>query len=218
MSIESDAYEKHKNLKLAAAELGIGWQALYTRLRKQSVPVTGDKERHGSAADKLGRAAESLFMTLCPMAIDMNTLKFQAPYDFSVLNHRVDVKVSNKNSYDKRNIDLKRWSFLISRQIDKCDFLCCFCLESDGESIAKVILVPSEFLVGMRSLSVTVGGKSKWDEFCITASELANFFVELPPAEMPKELVPIKAEPGQQPTGIKLPNRGPAAESPNHER
>lgn len=53
MSIESDAYEKHKNLKLAAEELGIKWQYLYVILRKEGVAVCGDKSRYGSDKDRL---------------------------------------------------------------------------------------------------------------------------------------------------------------------
>lgn len=211
MSIESDAYEKHKNLKLAAAELGINWGTLYARLRKQGVQVTGDKERHGSAADKLGRAGELLFKTLCPAAIDMNALRFQAPYDFVVHNHRVDVKVSSRNSFDKRNLDLKRWSFLVSHQIDRCDFLCCFCLADDGESITKVILTPSEIISGMQSISISCGGKSKWDEFIVPPGELETFFAELPPADPPTELSAQSR--AQETTGLTLHNRGAAAES-----
>lgn len=217
MSIESDAYEKHKNLKLAANEIGMNWQTLYTKLRKQGVAVTGDKERYGSPSDKLGRAGEVLFKTLCPDAIDMNERTFQAPYDFSVLNHRVDVKVSRQNSYDKRNKDLKRWSFLVSRQIDKCDFLCCLCIGPDGESIAKVILVPSEFLSGMQCLSLSCGGKSKWDEFSLPPADLAKFFADLPAAEKPAELVASTPE-SNPTTGLKLRNSGAAAECAANEQ
>lgn len=42
-----EAYEKHKNLKLAAIEVGMPWQMLYVHLRKLGVPVTGDKARYG---------------------------------------------------------------------------------------------------------------------------------------------------------------------------
>jgi transcriptional regulator with PAS, ATPase and Fis domain len=37
---EAEAYARHKNLKLAANELGVRWQQLYARLRKLGIPVT----------------------------------------------------------------------------------------------------------------------------------------------------------------------------------
>ena len=51
-------YEKHKNLKLAANELGVKWQTLYVQLRNRGVPITGDKSRYGSDKDRLAARAE----------------------------------------------------------------------------------------------------------------------------------------------------------------
>ena len=50
-----EAYGRHKNLKIAAAEVGIPWQKLYLILRNAGVPVVGDKLRYGSDRDKLAR-------------------------------------------------------------------------------------------------------------------------------------------------------------------
>lgn len=41
-------YDKYKNLKLAAEELDIKWQTLYSALVKLKHPVTGDKAMYGS--------------------------------------------------------------------------------------------------------------------------------------------------------------------------
>jgi len=40
-----DAYEKHKNLKLAANDVGLPWQTVYVHLKRAGVPVVGDKLR-----------------------------------------------------------------------------------------------------------------------------------------------------------------------------
>lgn len=63
-----DVYDKYKNLKLAANELGVKWQTLYYHLSKEGHPVIGDKERYGSDTDKLAAYTEKLFQknhTLC---------------------------------------------------------------------------------------------------------------------------------------------------------
>lgn len=43
IDVMKSVYDKYKNLKLAAEELGIKWQLLYTYLRSANHPVTGDK-------------------------------------------------------------------------------------------------------------------------------------------------------------------------------
>ena len=66
------AYNKHKNLKLAADELGVKWQTLYVQLRKLNIPVTGDKLKYGSNRDRLAARAEIEFQRLVPFAINQN--------------------------------------------------------------------------------------------------------------------------------------------------
>ena len=61
---EVQAYAKHRNLKLAAGELGICWQTLYVRLKRAGVPVTGDKLRYGADRDRLGATCEAEFQRL----------------------------------------------------------------------------------------------------------------------------------------------------------
>ena len=79
MSKEIEAYRKHKNLKIAARELGMAWQALYVILRKAGEPVTGDKLRYGSDRDKLGALAEAEFKRLVPFAQDLNDFSLRCP-------------------------------------------------------------------------------------------------------------------------------------------
>lgn len=95
---EAEAYARHKNLKLAAEEIGIKWQQLYSRLRKMGVPVTGDKARYGCAKDRLAAKAERLFSEDVPNAIDSNAQQYQAAIDFYVDGHSVDVKASRLHS------------------------------------------------------------------------------------------------------------------------
>ncbi|CAL9963606.1 hypothetical protein VPHF99_0085 [Vibrio phage F99] len=45
ITVMKEVYDKHKNLKIAAEELGMVWQTLYWNLNKVRHPVTGDKER-----------------------------------------------------------------------------------------------------------------------------------------------------------------------------
>ena len=78
MEEEIRVYEKHKNLKIAANELGVKWQSLYVRLKKAGIAVTGDKERYGSDKDRLANKAESIFQSLVPNAISQNDIKFQS--------------------------------------------------------------------------------------------------------------------------------------------
>lgn len=96
-----EVYDKHKDLKLAAEELGIKWQNLYVYLREAGHPVTGNKERYGRLTDKMARSAEKLFQKTIPHAEDMNENKFQAKLDFLVNGLKVDVKASPKRTDTK---------------------------------------------------------------------------------------------------------------------
>lgn len=178
MSIESEAYERHKNLKLAAKEIGMQWQTLYSRLRAQGVPVTGDKLRYGSDTDKLAAKAEAEFHKLVPVAINANESKFQARVDFSVNGHLVDVKSSRPRLADSRGKAM-RWSFCLKKQSYECDFMCCFCLDGNGDT-ERILLIPREFFDGMQLLSVACSGRSSWFDYAVEPGELAAFFDQLP--------------------------------------
>lgn len=177
MSKEVEIYRKHKNLKLAAAELGIAWQSLYVQLRKIGEPVTGDKLRYGTDRDKLGAIGEAEFKRLVPFAIDKNSLEHQAKYDFDVIGQKVDVKASGQRQLNKKYA-AKSWSFSFKRQSLICDFICCFCM-NDNKQIQHVLLVPSEFFKGLKTVSVSCEGNSKWLDYTINQNELASFFTSL---------------------------------------
>lgn len=174
---EATAYNRHKNLKIAADEIGIPWQTLYSRLKKQGVPVTGDKLRYGSDRDKLGALAESVFLALVPGAIPMNETRFQAKYDFDIYGYKIDVKASMPRILNKR-YKAESWAFSFKRQSLVCDFICCFCMTHEKQ-ISHVLLVPSEFFSGIQTVSVSCKGNSKWLDYSIPPQDLSTFFRSL---------------------------------------
>lgn len=178
MTAEAIAYNRFKNLKLAAAELGICWQTLYARLKKQGVPVTGDKLRYGTDRDRLGAMSEAKFQELVPFAHDKNKSKFQSKYDFDVLGYKVDVKSSMPRALNKPYRFLS-WSFYFKKQSLIADFVVCFCLD-ESRAIEHVLLVPSEFFAGLQTVSLTRNGTSKWLDYKVAPEALAEFFQSLP--------------------------------------
>jgi len=177
MTIESEAYSKHMNLKLAADELGIKWQDLYCRLKNQGVNVVGDKLRYGSDRDKLSSKAEAMFKEYVPSAISMNEIKWQRKYDFEVSGHKIDVKCSLKRRLSKKHDSLS-WAFSFKKQTLICDFVCCFCLD-DNKDVEQVLLVPSEFFRGLQTVSVSCAGNSKWMDYSVSLGDLEDFFLSL---------------------------------------
>jgi len=177
MSTESDAYATHQNLKLAAKVLGMPWQTLYVKLKKQGVSVTGNKAMYGGPHDKLASHAESIFQGLVPCAQDKNHEKWQAKYDFMVGSQRVDVKASRKNRQSKRS-EAMRWSFLFSKQTYECEFFCCFCL-GEADKVDHILLVPQEIVGAMQTMSVSCKSVSKWMDFEVAPQDLAAFFDSL---------------------------------------
>lgn len=177
MSVISQAYEKHKNLKLAAAELGMPWQTLYVKLKEEGVQVTGDKLRYGSDRDRLAAFAEAEFRRLVPLATDMNSSSYQAKHDFEVSGVKVDVKASLPRQLNKK-YPAKSWSFSFKKQSLICDFICCFCM-SEGRAVERVLLVPKEFFQGLQTVSVSCEGQSKWLDYEVPGDQLAAFFAAL---------------------------------------
>jgi len=112
-----EAYEKHKNLKLAANDVGLPWQTVYVHLKRAGVPVVGDKLR---------TMAETDFIKLVPFAIPTNTIRWQAKFDFQVASLKVDVKAAKPHRQSKR-FDGMRWAFCMKKQTLSCDFIVCFC-------------------------------------------------------------------------------------------
>ena len=175
-------YDKHKNLKLAAKELGMVWQTLYWNLNKEGHAVTGDKSRYGSLTDKMARYGEELFKSLVPHAIDSNDTTFQAKVDFNVNGIPVDVKCSTKKDGYKSNPNKNtsyRWAFSTKVQEDYAEYLVLFCMEgfdaSDYGDVEKILLIPKEFFKNKQSLSVSCI-KSKWFDFEVSKEELQEFF------------------------------------------
>jgi hypothetical protein len=178
MSIESEVYAKHKNLKLAASELGVKWQTLYCRLKAQGVAVTGDKLRYGSYRDKLGVYGERLFESIVPEAKNSNDNQFQSKVDFDVFGFKVDVKSSMPRQLNKRFAALS-WSFSFKKQALYADFIVCFCLD-ETKAIEHILLVPKEFFEGLQTVSVSRSGNSKWLDYAVAKEDLASFFQSLP--------------------------------------
>ena len=180
-----EVYDKHKNLKLAAKELGMVWQTLYWNLTQINHPVTGDKERYGSLTDKLAKETEDLFKKTVPFAVDCNENEFQAKMDFKVKGFNVDVKASTKKdgykNNPKKNVTY-RWAFSCKVQNDLADFMVCYCYEGyeadQHGSVEKILLIPKEFFKNKQSMSVSCT-KSKWYDFEVTEDELLDFFTNL---------------------------------------
>lgn len=177
MSIHSDAYAKHMNLKLAANELCIPWQTLYVILKKEGVAVVGDKLRYGSDRDRLAAMAEFEFLRLVPTARNMNAIGYQSKHDFEVGELKIDVKCSMPRKLNSR-FEAKSWAFSFKKQSLTCDFICCFC-KAEDKTTAKVLLVPSEFFKGLQTVSVSCEGNSKWLDYTVNPSELASFFATM---------------------------------------
>ncbi len=175
---EAEVYTKHKNLKLAADELGINWHTLYSRLKNQGVPVIGDKLRYGSDRDRLAAMAESEFLRIVPKARSMNAVQFQSKFDFMVNGYKIDVKCGMPRQISKK-YEAKSWSFNFRKQALTCDFICCFCM-NEGKQISRILLVPSEFFRGLQTVTVSVVGASKWKDYSVSESELSTFFDSLP--------------------------------------
>lgn len=174
---EVQAYEKHRNLKLAASELGIGWQTLYSRLKRAGVPVTGDKLRYGTDRDRLAAIGEAEFQRLVPQAVSENERKYQSKFDFTVGSQKVDVKASLPRRLSKKYEALS-WSFSFKKQSFICDFFCCICFDV-SRSVQHVLLVPREFFAGLQTISVPCSGASKWLDYSVAPDELADFFSSL---------------------------------------
>ena len=179
---EAEAYARHKNLKLAAGELGIKWQQLYVRLRKLGVPVTGDKARYGCAKDRLASKAERLFAEDVPKAIDSNQEQFQARIDFTVGSESVDVKASRLHPERKETsgkTTAPRWLFSINKQKDIADFFALYAFDAAGVKVKHVFLIPTEIATTKTTIVVPQSLASKWFDYRVERTDLADFFDSL---------------------------------------
>jgi len=171
----AEVYNRHKNLKLAAAELGIKWQTLYLKLRELNIPVTGDKARYGSDKDRLAARAEMEFRRLVPFAVNQNEIKFQSKFDFLVGAEKIDIKASTLKPGSARFPAL-RWAFSVKKQEFCADFIVCFGMIEDSH---KIFLIPGECVRNYQTISISQNGKSKWLQYEISPNELAEFFIDL---------------------------------------
>lgn len=171
------AYEKHKNLKLAANELGMKWQTLYVALRKLGVPVTGDKARYGSDRDRLAAQAELEFKRLVPFAQCQNDIKFQSKFDFLVGKEKIDIKAATARQGCKRFI-AKRWAFSVKKQEFCADFIICFAMMETGY---RLFLIPGECVRNYQTISISTAqaSKGKWLQYEISQIDLVEFFEAL---------------------------------------
>lgn len=178
---EAQAYAKHRNLKAAAAELGVPWQSLYVRLRKAGVAITGDKQRYGAARDRTGAKGEEIFKGLVPIAEDLNRSNYQSKFDFVVCGFTVDVKTSHRACRQKPSKS-QSWSFSVRKQSAAADFFACVCLSEDG-GVERILLVPGELAYGMQTISVSCTGNSKWLDYEVAPTDVQPFFVALQSAK-----------------------------------
>ena len=172
-----DCYNRHKNLKIAADEIGIKWQTLYCHLKRNNVAVTGDKSRYGSDKDKLAAKAEMIFKSLVPNAIDQNSIKFQSKFDFIFDGEKIDIKAS-RLAQGCKQFKSKRWSFSVKKQEFCADFIVGFAFY-EGSDDYKLYLIPGEIVRNYQTISISENGKSKWHQYQIEPNELNDFFLAL---------------------------------------
>lgn len=171
------SYEKHKNLKISASELGISFQTLYWHLIKNGVCVSGDKERYGSEKDKLAALAERMFGEIVKVAKNANDKKFQSKVDFVVNDIKIDVKASKRQSLGV-GLGGDRWSFNIKKQIIIADYFAMFALDSNKE-IEKIFFIPAGLIAAHTTISICANGKSKWHAYEVSKAELRKIIKDI---------------------------------------
>lgn len=167
------AYDKHKNLKLAAADIGMKWQTLYWYLKRENHPVIGSKSEYGSDKDKFAAKAESDFKKIIPSAIDMNKETYQSKYDFKINNLKVDIKASNLNR-GTNDSKYMRWAFSLKKQEMFADFIVGMAYKNN--KLYKLFLFPSEQVRFRQTITISERGSKKWSEFEISSDDLQEFF------------------------------------------
>ena len=88
----------------------------------------------------------------------VNKMTTKHPYDLFVNDHvKVDVKVSH---YYHSN-EFSYHTFGLGKKYQNCDIFICICLD-DNDKVVKNLIIPSDFLIGQRQLSV--GTNSTYDK------------------------------------------------------
>lgn len=167
------AYDKHKNLKIAASEIGMKWQTLYWYLKRENYPIVGDKSAYGSAKDKFAARAESDFKRIVPMATDMNKETYQSKYDFKINGLKIDIKASNLN-HGINGSKYMRWAFSLRRQEMFADFVVGMAYKNN--ELCKLFLFPSEQIRFRQTITISERGSKRWSEFEISDIDLKEFF------------------------------------------
>lgn len=168
-----NAYDKHKNLKLAAADIGMKWQTLYWYLKRENHPIVGNKSEYGSDKDRFAAKAESDFKKMIPSAIDMNKEKFQSKYDFKINGLKVDIKASNLNRGTKYS-KYMRWAFSLKKQEMFADFIVGMAYKDS--KLYKLFLFPSEQVRFRQTITISERGSDKWGDYEISKEDLQEFF------------------------------------------
>jgi hypothetical protein len=172
-----EAYALHKNLKVAAAALGIHLQTLYWHLRKAGVTCAGDKEMHGSEKDRFGAKAEALFLHLVPSAVNQNELQFQSKVDFVVGDIRVEVKAAKRQPLGK-GAGGDRWMFSIKKQLTEADFFVMLAFSQTGD-FERAFVIPAELIASKTTISISVEGRSKWHAYQVEPGKMADLFTQM---------------------------------------
>lgn len=174
-------YQEIKNLKLVGKEMDIPWQTVYWWLKKEGVSVSGNKSLYGGTKDQIGLIGERLFRKSFPDAEDQNDKSYQPLFDFMLRGLKIDIKTSfPRDSKARGSKVLYRWGFNTKRQ-QSADYIICYCMSGDFENyeLAKILLIPNEFINNIQTVSVSCQGFSKWLEFEITEDELKSFMDSL---------------------------------------
>ena len=84
--------------------------------------------------------------------------------EFKTMNKQVNdhVKVDVKVSHYYHNDEVSFHTFGLGKKYHNCDIFICVCLDDD-DKVVKNLTIPSDFLIGIRQLSV--GANSKYDKF-----------------------------------------------------
>lgn len=179
LSAIKESYSRLKNLKLVEIETGIKWQTVYWHLKKEGVPITGDKARYGSVTDRVAVLGEQYFQRLLPEAVDNNDLKWQSSIDFSVYGIKVDVKTSHlipAGRNPKGKSFSARWCYCISKQQDIADYFVLLALPENDDEPQHIFLLPKELATAKTTISIPLTLKSKWADYKVSAQELQHFF------------------------------------------
>lgn len=167
-----DSYERHKNLKKSAQELGMCFQTLYWNLKKAGVSCSGDKEIYGCSKDRFGAVGELEFQKIVPYAENQNKKQYQPKIDFLINGVKFEIKSAKRQSLGI-GAGGDRWSFSIKKQVEDADFFVLFGFSKDGD-VESIFLVPAELIASKTTISISCNGSSKWNSYSLSRDELSS--------------------------------------------